>query len=282
MDARTPAHIAPIAQDPRQPALALRGLAKAFEGSPAVHNLSLDIPRGSFYGLVGPNGAGKTTTIMMATGLLRPDAGTAVVCGHDIWAAGTGQHPEPDGAEVLAAKAAYGLLADGLPVFDRLSGREYLEYLGLLRGMDASVVDKRSKDLLGALDLAEAQDKYIVDYSAGMTKKILLAGALLHRPEILILDEPFEAVDPVSGQVIRQILHNYVAAGGTVVMSSHVMELVQGICDHVAVIARGQVLASGQIDEVRGQQSLSDLFVQLVGGRSLDADSLGWLGEARR
>lgn len=282
MSTPTPAHIAPVMQDPRQPALALRGLSKQFDGKPAVHSLSLDIPRGSFYGVVGPNGAGKTTTIMMATGLLRPDGGAAFLCGHTVWDGNPSADADLESPDMLAAKASYGLLADGLPVFDRLSGYEYLEYLGLLRGMDAGVVEQRSKDLLTALDLVEAKDKYIVDYSAGMTKKILLAGALLHRPEILILDEPFEAVDPVSGQIIRQILSNFVGAGGTVVMSSHVMELVEGICDHVAVIARGQVLASGPIDAVRGQQSLADLFVHLVGGRSLDSGTLGWLGEARQ
>ncbi|RRO95026.1 ABC transporter ATP-binding protein, partial [Corynebacterium bovis] len=183
--------------------------------------------------------------------------------------------PTPD---MLAAKNAYGLLADGLPVFDRLSGHEYLEYLGRLRGMSPAVIEERSADLLTALGLDDAGTKSIVDYSAGMTKKILLAGALLHRPEILILDEPLEAVDPVSGQVIREILRRYVAAGGTVVMSSHVMELVEGLCDHVAVVAQGRVLTSGTIDEVRAGRSLSDVFVRLVGGGTIAEGSLGWLG----
>ncbi|WP_431832263.1 ABC transporter ATP-binding protein [Corynebacterium bovis] len=299
-DAGTQPHLAPVAADPREPALALRGLTKVYGSQVAVDTLTLDIPRGSFYGLVGPNGAGKTTAIMMATGLLRPDAGAAFVCGHDVWGTGIPAPPAPPAgspgtapgpmpvaptptptaptADMLAAKNAYGLLADGLPVFDRLSGHEYLEYLGRLRGMSPAVIEERSADLLTALGLDDAGTKSIVDYSAGMTKKILLAGALLHRPEILILDEPLEAVDPVSGQVIREILRRYVAAGGTVVMSSHVMELVEGLCDHVAVVAQGRVLTSGTIDEVRAGRSLSDVFVRLVGGGTIAEGSLGWLG----
>lgn len=235
--------------------------------------MNLDIPRGSIYGIVGPNGSGKTTAITMATGLLRPTSGGVWVEGHPMWGSDE---------ESIAGKRAYGLLADNLPVFDRLSGAEYLRYLGLLRGMDQETTEERSKDLLRALDLEDAGGKYIADYSAGMTKKILLAGALLHRPEILILDEPLEAVDPVSSQIIRQILRNYSRAGGTVVLSSHVMELVEGLCDHVAVIQAGTVRAAGSIDEVRQGRSLTDAFVELVGGAELADGSLAWLNDAHQ
>ncbi|MCK7675328.1 ABC transporter ATP-binding protein [Corynebacterium pygosceleis] len=263
------AHLDPLNPDPTSVALAWRGVTKRFGDNPAVADLSLDIPHGSFYGIVGPNGAGKTTAITIATGLLRPDTGATWVCGADVWGGGA-----------LDAKRAYGLLADGLPTFDRLSGAEYLEYLGRLRGMDPATVAERAHGLLDALDLTAAGEKLIVDYSAGMTKKILLAGALLHRPRILILDEPFEAVDPVSGRVIRSILDAFVRGGGTVVMSSHVMELVEGLCDHVALIADGRVVASGTVDDVRGTGSLGDAFINLVGGGELDEGSLGWLGSA--
>ena len=252
-------------------ALQLQGLSKSYGDKVVVRDINLRVPRGSFYGLVGPNGSGKTTTVLMATGLLRPDAGTALVCGHNVWG-GT--------AEANAAKGSYGLLADGLPVFDRLSGQEYLHYLGLLRGIDEPTVAQRSRELLDALDLADSASKLIVDYSAGMTKKILLAGALLHRPDILILDEPFEAVDPVSATTIREILHAYVASSGTVIMSSHVMETVEALCDHVAVIGNNQVLADGTLDEVRAGSSLSERFVELVGGRHLAEGSLEWLAGA--
>ncbi|WP_306515467.1 ABC transporter ATP-binding protein [Corynebacterium sp.] len=252
-------------------ALQLQGLSKSYSGKVVVRDINLRVPRGSFYGLVGPNGSGKTTTVLMATGLLRPDAGTALVCGHNVWGST---------AEANSAKAAYGMLADGLPVFDRLSGQEYLHYLGLLRGIDEPTVAQRSRELLDALDLADSSSKLIVDYSAGMTKKILLAGALLHRPDILILDEPFEAVDPVSATTIREILQAYVASSGTVIMSSHVMETVEALCDHVAVIGKNQVLADGTLDEVRAGSSLSERFVELVGGRHLAEGSLEWLAGA--
>ncbi len=260
-----PPHLPPLAPDPTTQALAVRDLTKAFGRHLAVDKLSLDIPRGSIYGIVGPNGAGKTTMITMVAGLARPDAGRAWVAGHDVW------------TDPVSAKRAMGLLVDGVPVFDRLSGREYLSYLGGLRGMPEAEVERRSTELLDALNLTEAGPKFIVDYSAGMTKKILLAGALLHGPEILILDEPFEAVDPVSGRLIQQILRRYAAGGGTVVLSSHVMELVEGLCDHVAVIHQGRVHTAGHVDEVRQGESLVDTFVGIVGGGQLEDDALGWL-----
>lgn len=252
-------------------ALTMSGLSKSFGDTQAVNNLNLRIPRGSMYGVVGPNGAGKTTALTIATGLLEPTSGNAWICGIPMW-----DHASAE--QVMAAKQRFGLLADGLPIFDRLTAREYLDYLGHLRGMDSQVIEQRTEELLEAMDLTGAEGKYIVDFSAGMTKKILLAGAMLHGPEVLILDEPFEAVDPVSGQVIRDILRRYVAAGGTVVMSSHVMELVEGLCDHVAIIADGRVLRAGTIDEVRKGQPLNEVFVSLVGGRSLSQGSFSWLG----
>ena len=251
--------------DPTSHALAVRNLTKTFGSHLAVDKLSLDIPRGSICGIVGPNGAGKTTLISMIAGLTRPDEGRAWVAGHDVW------------TDPLPAKRAMGLLVDGVPVFDRLSGREYLQYLGGLRGMPEAEVEQRSTELLDALGLADAGPRYIVDYSAGMTKKILLAGALLHGPEILILDEPLEAVDPVSGRLIQQILRRFAAGGGTVVLSSHVMELVEGLCDHVAIIHRGRVYTAGHVDEVRRGGSLVDRFVEIAGGGQLDEDTLGWL-----
>ncbi|MDQ5840148.1 MAG: ABC transporter ATP-binding protein, partial [Chloroflexota bacterium] len=196
------------------PALSLRGLFKAYGRTLAVDGLDLDVPRGSFFGLVGPNGAGKTTTLSIATGLLRPDAGTAEVLGHDVW------------SDTVHAKTLVGILPDGLRLFDRLTGLQLIGYTGLLRGMDRAVVTDRAHELLGALGLADAGGVLVVDYSAGMTKKIALACALIHAPRLLVLDEPFESVDPVSASNIVQILEGYAASGGTVIMSSHVMDLV--------------------------------------------------------
>lgn len=246
------------------PAVVVRGLGKRYGDKIAVNGIDLDVPAGSFYGLVGPNGAGKTTTLSMATGLLRPDGGTVHVHGVDVW------------REPLKAKSMLGVLADGVRLFDRLTGRQLVTYSGRLRGMDPETVAERTEDLLRVLDLEDAGSKLVVDYSAGMTKKIALATALIHSPKVLVLDEPFEAVDPVSAANIRSILADYVGRGGTVIVSSHVMDLVQRMCTHVAVIADGNVMAAGTVDEVRGADSLEDRFVDLVGGRA-EGGGLQWL-----
>jgi ABC-2 type transport system ATP-binding protein len=254
----------PGPSSPPVPALSLRGLAKRFGDKIAVDGISLDVPAGSFYGVVGPNGAGKTTTLSMATGLLRPDFGTALVHGVDVW-----QHP-------LEAKKLMGILPDGVRLFDRLSGEQLVTYAGLLRGMDREMVASRVAELLAALDLANDAGTLVVDYSAGMTKKIALDSALIHAPRLLVLDEPFESVDPISAANIRDILDRYVSSGGTVIVSSHVMDLVQRMCDHVAVVAGGRVLAAGTVEEVRAGATLEDRFVQLVGGRN-HTEGLEWL-----
>ena len=237
------------------PALALRGLVKRFAEKVAVDSLDLDVPAGSFYGLVGPNGAGKTTTLSMATGLLRPDAGTVEIHGVDVW------------SNLVEAKQLVGVLSDGVRLFDRLTGMQLVTYAGLLHGMPRETVTARAADLLQLLDLDTAGGTLVVDYSAGMTKKIALACALVHAPKLLVLDEPFESVDPVSAANIRDILEGFVSSGGTVIVSSHAMDLVQRMCDHVAVISGGRVLAAGTTDEVRAGSTLEDRFVELVGGR---------------
>jgi ABC-2 type transport system ATP-binding protein len=247
------------------PALALRGLVKRFDTKVAVAGVDLDVPIGSFFGLLGPNGAGKTTTLSMAVGLLRPDAGSAYVLGHNVW------------ADPVEAKRRLGVLPDGVRMFDRLSGSELLAYTGLLRGMDPAEVDARARDLLDVLGLADAGRTLVVDYSAGMKKKIGLACALLHAPRVLVLDEPFEAVDPVAAALIRDILHRYVHSGGTIIFSSHVMEVVEKLCTHVAILADGAIKAVGTLDEVRGGRDLEDVFVDVVGGRIATGQELSWL-----
>lgn len=247
------------------PALALRGLTKSFGPKRAVDGLDLEVPRGCLFGLVGPNGAGKTTTLSMATGLLRPDAGTARVLDHDVW------------SDPAAAKALMGVLPDGVRLFDRLSGGELLHYVGLLRRVPAADIVARSGDLLEALGLTADRDTLVVEYSAGMTKKIGLACALIHAPRLLVLDEPFEAVDPVSGEGIRSILRGYTASGGTVVLSSHVMELVESLCDELAVVAQGRVLAAGTVDAIRAGSTLQQRFLDLVGFQASGKETLAWL-----
>jgi ABC-2 type transport system ATP-binding protein len=248
------------------PALRLEGLAKTFGEKIAADRVDLTVPQGSFYGLVGPNGAGKTTTLSMAVGLLRPDEGRALVCGIDVW------------QEPLPSRRLMGVLPDGLAMPERLTGRELLTYLGQLHGLNAEEADRRADELLAVMELdGSAERTLVVDYSTGMRKKIGLATTLLHAPKVLVLDEPLEAVDPVSAATIKRILKRFVEHGGSVLLSSHVMALVEELCDTVAVMARGRVVAEGPLNEVRGDRTLEETFVDLVGVTVGGEEGLSWL-----
>lgn len=254
---------------PQPPALRLESLVKAFGRKAAVDGMSLQVPVSSFYGIVGPNGAGKTTALSMATGLLQPDAGRALVHGIDVW------------SDPARAKTHLGVLPDGLRTFDRLNGLELVTYSGLLRGMERDVVIPRATELIKVLGLWEAGTTLVADYSAGMRKKVHLACAMVHSPSVLVLDEPFEAVDPISARTIQAILKDFAAGGGTVVMSSHVMATVESLCDHVAIINSGQVVAAGTTGEVADGQSLEDRFAQVVGAQ-VRTEGLSWLRPSSR
>ncbi|WP_240796573.1 ABC transporter ATP-binding protein [Streptomyces sp. RFCAC02] len=253
------------------PAVRVRGLWKKYGERLAVSGVDLDLPAGRFAGLVGPNGAGKSTTLSMITGLVRPDSGTVEVAGADVW-----REPE-------RVKPRIGVLPEGLKLFERLSARELLTYLGRMRGLSPDETRRRTDQLLGVLDLTGAQHAMVVDYSTGMRKKTGLAAALIHNPDVLFLDEPFEGVDPVSAQAIREVLERYTASGATVVLSSHVMELVESLCDWVAVMAGGRIRAAGPVAEVRGDAaSLHAAFLDLVGASdTAGAQDLDWLRGAR-
>jgi ABC-2 type transport system ATP-binding protein len=246
-------------------ALDLRGLRKSYGATVAVDGVDLTVPAGSFYGLVGPNGAGKTTLLSMAVGLLRPDAGDAAVAGHSVW--------QP--ASAARAEEVLGVLPSGLALPGRLTGRELLTYLGLLRSMPAATVAARCDELLDVLGLADAERTMIADYSTGMTKKIGLAVAVLHGPPVLVLDEPLEAVDPLSAMTISAVLRGFVRRGGTVVMSTHVMALVEQLCDRVAVLAHGAIVRSGTLDQVAGQAGLQQAFLDAVGSGPVERE-LSW------
>lgn len=249
-------------------AVVATGLVKAFGGARAVDGVDLNIPAGSFYGIAGPNGAGKTTTIRMLVGLLQPDEGNAEMDGVMVW-------PNP-----AQAKGRLGYVPDNPVLFDRLSGLEMLEYAGLLRRMDRGVIRDRALELLRVLDLEGASDKMIADYSLGMTKRIGLAVAVLHSPRVLVLDEPFGSLDPVNTQVMEDMLRRYRTGGGTVVFSSHVMDVVERLCDRVAVIEAGRVRAEGTVGELAGDRTLQEAFVDLVGGRDLQDGDLTWLSSS--
>ncbi len=256
------ARAAPAPGTPR--VLAIEGLVKKFGDNTAVDEISLDVRAGSFYGIVGPNGAGKTTTLSMVTGLMRPDAGTVRINDIDAW------------KDPRSAKRATGVLPDRLRLFDRLTGAQLLYYAGSLRGIDDRTVRERSAELIAAFGLEDAVDRLVADYSAGMTKKIALACAMIHAPRLLVLDEPFESVDPVSAANLTDILERYVEGGGTVLLSSHGMDLIERVCDSAAIIVGGRVLAQGTLDEVRGGKTLEDRFVELAGGRKA-AEGMEWL-----
>lgn len=249
-------------------ALVARGLVKTFGSLRAVDGVDLEIARGTFYGIAGPNGAGKSTTLRMLTGLLRPDSGTATVAGIEVW-------PDPQ-----EAKREIGFVPDNPLLFDRLTAAEMLEYAGLLRGMKPEVIAPRAQELLSVLDLTDVGDQLIADFSLGMIKRIGLGVALLHSPKVLVLDEPFGALDPVNTQVMEDLLRLYRAGGGTVVFASHVMDVVQRLCDRVVVIGNGKVLAEGTVAEVSGGRPLQDAFVELVGGRDLQEGGLKWLSSS--
>lgn len=247
-------------------AIDAQDVVKLYGNNLALDHLYLQIPAGSFFGLVGPNGAGKSTFLSIATGLLEPDRGTVFINGISMW------------DEPVAAKGALGVLPDGMHMFDRLSGIEHLTFVAQLRGLDKQSAIQRSRSLLQTFELPLDKKKTISEYSTGMRKKIGLALALVTSPRLVVLDEPFEAVDPVSANTLQQVLKEYVKRGGTVVLSSHVMATVESLCTHVAVINQGRILVSGTTEEVAAGQDLNSRFLQLVGGHQQCEGDLSWLG----
>lgn len=247
-------------------AIDAQDVVKLYGNNLALDHLYLKIPAGSFFGLVGPNGAGKSTFLSIVTGILEPDRGTVFINGISMW------------DEPVAAKGALGVLPDGMHMFDRLSGIEHLTFVAQLRGLDKQSAIQRSRSLLQAFELPLDKKKTISEYSTGMRKKIGLALALVTSPRLVVLDEPFEAVDPVSANTLQQVLKEYVKRGGTVVLSSHVMATVESLCTHVAVINQGRILVSGTTEEVAAGQDLNSRFLQLVGGHQQCEGDLSWLG----
>ena len=251
-----------------KPAIEVRGLRKSFGQKEAVAGVDLEIAAGSLAGLVGPNGAGKTTSLSMMTGLLRPDAGQVMINGLDVW------------ADPVAAKAVIGVVTAEARLFERLSGAEMLEYAGRLRGLPAAEARSRAGQLLEVLDLAADAKRLVADYSTGMRKKAALGCALIHNPPVLFLDEPLEGVDPISADVIRRLLTRLAGSGSTVLFSSHVMELVEQVCDHVTIIDKGRIVATGTTEQVRGGKTLQQAFIDLVGSRADGGEGLSWLGSS--
>jgi ABC-2 type transport system ATP-binding protein len=238
------------------PALAIRGLCKAFD-RPAVTNLDLTVNAGEFYSLLGPNGAGKTTTLRMVAGLLPPDAGTIHVAGIDA-------RTDP-----VAAKQIMAWISDEPMIYDKLTPLEYLEFIAGLWGLDPAVAEARARDLVGWLGLAPHAHERCEGFSKGMRQKVALAGALVHDPRVIILDEPLTGLDAGSARQVKSVRRERVAAGGTVIMTTHILEVAERMADRIGVIAGGRLIAQGTLEELRrqtgkGLTSLEDTFLALV------------------
>jgi ABC-2 type transport system ATP-binding protein len=236
------------------PAILVSGLEKRYGAKAAVDGLDLAVPRGSFFGFLGPNGAGKSTTIRILTGLIPFDRGSVEVLGFRL----PGQE--------LAIKGCIGLVPDESLLFDRLTGVEYLEFVGRMYGMGRSIAIERARGLLDLFELPAGR-KMIAEYSKGMRKRVAMAASLIHHPELFLMDEPFEGVDAVGARLMKDILLHQVARGATVFLTSHVLEVVERLCDRVAIINQGKIAVAGTVDELRaGGESLEDTFVRVVGG----------------
>jgi ABC-2 type transport system ATP-binding protein len=247
------------------PAIAVRSLRKLYGDKAAVDGLTLSVPRGSFFGFLGPNGAGKTTTIRMLIGLAAPSSGSIEILGL----------PMPERA--LEIKQRIGVVPDESVLFDRLRGGEFLEFAGRMYGLERSVASGRAAELLALFELDHDAGKLISEYSKGMRKRLAMAAALIHRPELFLLDEPFEGVDAVGARMMKDLLTDQVRRGATVFLTSHVLEVVERLCDSVAIIGDGRLLTQGTMAELHsGSETLEDAFVRLVGGDRL-AGRLGWL-----
>lgn len=252
-------------------------LVKQFGKFVAVDHLNLQVNRGSFFGFLGPNGAGKSTTIKMLTGLLAPTSGKLHVLGLDI------------AAQPLEVKRRIGVVPEDLNLFERLTGAEMLSFTGRMYGLGKQEIAQRSKELLDLMELQDEPRKLIVEYSHGMKKKLSLACALIHRPEILFLDEPFEGVDAIASRTLKDLLSRLTARGLTVFLTSHVLEIVERLCTDIAIISQGKLLAAGSLNELRqgirlegdgdGPISLEEYFIHLVGGTrsGSEEDVLQWL-----
>jgi len=252
--------------DESSPAIRVQDLRKLYGNKPAVDGLTLQVPRGCFFGFLGPNGAGKTTTIRMLMGLTPPNSGQIELLGL----------PMPERS--LEVRAGIGLVPDESLLFDHLTGAEYLEFVGRMYGLEKSLARGRTRELLELFELNGAKRKLIGEYSKGMRKRTAMAAALIHRPDLYLMDEPFEGVDAVGARLMKDILLEQVRRGATIFLTSHVLEVVERLCDRVAIIHEGRLVAEDTMTNLRsGQETLEDIFVRVVGAERT-SETLDWLG----
>ncbi len=259
-------------------AILTRGLTRSFGSFVAVQEVNLRVTSGQFFGFLGPNDAGKSTTIKMLTGLLAPTAGQIEILGVDL------------ATNPVAVKRQIGVVPEGMALFGRLTGAEYLNFVGRMYGLDRDLTAKRAAELLEFMELASEPKKLITDYSHGMQKKLALAAAVIHGPKVLFLDEPFEGVDAVASNTLKAMLQRMITRGATIFLTSHVLEIVERLCTHIAIIHQGQLVAEGSIDELRAgveaqiaanatgeKLTLEQIFLQIVGGTRAVEQELSWL-----
>jgi ABC-2 type transport system ATP-binding protein len=248
-------------------AIETHGLRKVFGDLVAIDGIDLAVPRGSFYGFLGPNGAGKSTTIKCLTGLMKPTSGVFRLLDLDPL------------SDPVGVKRKIGVVPEDLALFDRLTGAETLAFVGQVHGIDAASVRARTDELLSLMDLQGAQNDLIADYSHGMRKKIALSAALLPAPRLLFLDEPFEGIDAIASRQIKDLLLHFVKGGGTVFLTSHILEIVDRLCDHIGIISKGRLVAQGPMDSLRGEGggTIEAKFLELVGADPAQRPALDWL-----
>ncbi|MGI9041718.1 MAG: ABC transporter ATP-binding protein [Gemmatimonadales bacterium] len=245
----------------------LTDLTKRYGKFTAVDGINLQVPRGELFGLLGPNGAGKTTTLRMIAGILRPSSGSVLVCGTDMR------------ESALQAKARLGYIPDRPFVYDKLTGGEFLRFTAALYGQEGPAVERRMDELLELFDLTPWKHELTESYSHGMRQKLIISGALVHRPDVIVVDEPMVGLDPRSARLLKDLFRSFVDRGGTILMSTHTLEVAEVMCDRIAIVYRGKIAAQGTMAEMRqqtasGELSLEDLFLKLTGGlreRQLDS-----------
>ena len=249
------------------PAIETFGLTRHFGSVRAVDGIDLRVERGRFYGFLGPNGAGKSTTIKMLTGLLAPTSGAMRVLGMDLL----------DGGQALAVKRRIGVVPENLALFEYLTAREYLDFVGRMYELPRDVARRRSDELLALMELDQADRQLTLEFSHGMRKKLALAAALIPDPDLLFLDEPFEGVDAVASRMLREVLRRCVERGATVFLTSHVLEIVEKLCTDVGIISAGRLAGQGTMEALRAGGSLEDRFIAVVGRETVEPQRLSWL-----